>query len=581
MAGRSMTEKYLPAMIIAALIGALCGILESVTVMRLNPLEQSAIEKLFFFFSTLLIYSIVLMISGTMLNFILQKFGLSPIRSNVLSGFLPGCILLAGVLFSLHDFRAEKQVSLSARPAGNPEGTNVLLISIDTLRADHLGCYGNDRIVTPRIDRIAREGALFLNAYCQIPATNPSHASVMTGLYPFSHGSRFNGIPLEPHVKTLAHILKGRGYETAAFISCSAMEKSISGLQKGFDIYNQDLFPLPFNQQVYHLLPAKLARKCGWISSAERKAERVNECIMPWLDMRGQGPFFLWAHYFDPHTLYDPPSPYDHMYTGRMQSDKKFDIAFLKKIGENNAELSKEDVAFYRAKYSGEISYTDYYVGELLHALEARELDRNTLVILCADHGESLGEHEYYFFHGKYLYEPSLRVPLLFKFPGVIPAGQTIERMVRLIDVTPTVLALLDMEPPVEMQGQNLAPLFLDQSLPVAPSFGENAARFYYRPDQKISPNYEDKLYSIRTENWKYIERHGGGDRELYNLMEDQGEMRNLTARHPQMADDLSLELEKYLARMRSEAGNGQEGLEFDRDLFRRLEILGYIEKRN
>jgi len=580
LSGTKRSEKYIPAVVIAAFLGALFGILESATIMHLNPLAQAGIEKLFFLCLTLIGYAALLMVISIFLVMILGRLGRDHLRWSIFSGFISGLLLLVCVAFSLGAFRDERRAEYPGPAMEDSGSTNLLIISIDTLRADHLGCYGNHQVLTPRIDELAEKGARFFNAFCQIPGTNPSHATAMTGLYPPMHGSRFNGIPIRPEIKTLAGLLKSRGYATAAFISCSAMEKEISGLQRGFDVYNQDLFPFHFNQQIYHLFPMKILRRIGLFPAAERKAERVNENAIPWLQSRGRSPFFLWVHYFDPHVLYDPPPPYDIMYTGGLKSDLNFDIALLKNIGESKINLSQDDVDYYRAKYCGEISYTDHSVGELLHTLEEKGLDRQTLVVLFADHGESLGEHEYYFFHGKYLYEPSLRVPLVMTRPDGIDPGVKIDRMVRLIDVAPTVLSLLNIPAPPDMQGRDLSPLLNRQDLPQEPAFGENSARFYYQAGQAIIPVYEDKLYSIRTEHWKYIEKEGGRFRELYDLKADHGEERNLASKHPNMVASLHQELEKYLRMIKNDDEVRAAEPAFDRDLLKKLEILGYIETR-
>jgi arylsulfatase A-like enzyme len=573
-------EKYLPAILIAVLSGVLIGVLESATIMHLNPLAQSAVEKLFFFLLTIIVYAALLAVVSVLVFKIFSLAGLNSLNWSVLSGIIPAALLMACAAYSLQAFKSDRAAAPAEGRGSGPEAMNLLMISIDTLRADHLGCYGNDSVLTPCLDRLAEKGALFSQAFCQIPGTNPSHATAMTGLYPPVHGSRFNGIPIRPETVTLAETLKKAGYATGAFISCSAMDKEISGLQKGFDTYNQDLFPSHLNQQIYHLFPMKIARRLGLFSSAERKGERVNESAIPWLRSRGSAPFFLWVHYFDPHVLYDPPPPYDVMYTGGLDSDLNFDIALLKNIGESKINLSREDVAYYRGKYCGEISYTDYCISVLLDELEKAGLAENTAVILFADHGESLGEHNYYFFHGKYLYEPSLRVPLLISWPGMPARGITIDRMVRLIDIAPTVLSLLGIPAPPGMQGRDLTPLIEGRELPQAPAYGENSARFYYQAGQAFIPVYEDKLYSIRTENWKYIEKEGGRFRELYDLKADYEEQRNLAPRHPEIVASLSRELAKYVDMGKTDPLAEQEEASFDRDLLKKLEILGYIETR-
>ncbi len=280
---------------------------------------------------------------------------------------------------------------------------NVLLITLDTTRADHLGCYGYRPAKTPNIDGLAREGFRFNRVYCPAPLTLPSHVSIMSGLYPVTHGVRNNGHDLPSGIRTLAGILKAKGYATAAFVSSFSVDSRF-GIDRGFDVYD-DTFRAdsPFKTQ-----------------NAERRAEETFAKFSRWLENNGKNRFFGWVHYFDPHLPYDPPSPY------------------------------KE--AFEKDPYDGEIAYMDHYVGAILDRLREMGILERTLVVVAGDHGEGLGD-KVELGHGIFLYEETLRVPLILHNPSVFRRAQVIESEVRLIDVAPTILEILGLERRVRGHG--------------------------------------------------------------------------------------------------------------------------------
>jgi arylsulfatase len=334
---------------------------------------------------------------------------------------------------------------------GGPPPPSVVLITIDTLRADHLGCYGYHRPTSAGIDRLANEGALFERATATVPRTTQSVASILTGRYPRGHGARGLFSILSEANVTLAEILRDRGFATAAFTSNMFLTPE-QGFDQGFEIYD--------NPQ----------RRWSGDSAAE-----VTANALAWLDQRpADVPFFLWIHYLDPHWSYQPSPPYDRAF------DPEFDgpLTVYEDLALNR--LTKGEVIFENrldqrqiehliALYDGEIAQIDQALTPLLRRVA--DLGKPVLTVLTSDHGESLGEHDYHFAHGEYLYEPGLRIPLLFHLPGRIPAGLRVGDLVQTIDVAPTILGLLGIDGLQSVDGR---PLFLaaaspDGSLQTAP----------------------------------------------------------------------------------------------------------------
>ena len=354
---------------------------------------------------------------------------------------------------------------------------DVLLITLDTTRADHLGCYGYERIETPHIDRLAAEGVLYERCYTPVPITLPSHLSILTGTYPAYHGVRENaGFYVAPELTTLAEVLKREGYSTAAFVGAYPLD-SQTGLDQGFDLYD-DNYPSSLEEGKHPLL-------AGFFD--ERPAADVVLPALGWLDEQN-GPFFLWAHFFDPHQPQIPPSPYRERYADSL--------------------------------YDGEIAAVDEAIGRLLARLEERgSLDR-TLVVLTADHGEGLGDHGE-LTHALLLYSTTVRVPLIVRHPRG-PAGVRVGAPVATVDILPTILGQLGLEAPEAVQGH-----------PLPRSDGEGG------PRRKI---LSETLYGALMHGWSPLDRltvddwmlvHGPVPR-LYHLADDPGELRDLAGEEPE-----------------------------------------------
>ncbi len=399
---------------------------------------------------------------------------------------------------------------------------NVVLISVDTLRPDRLGCYGCRARTSPNIDRLAAEGVVFEDAVSSVPLTLPSHASMMTGLYPLRHGVRDNGtFSLGPDFVTAAEVFKAAGYATAAFVGAFVLD-SRYGLDQGFDTYDDDMTG---------------GRQLSAFGYSERTADAVTGAALDWL--RGaRRPFFAFVHYYDPHSPYEPPAGY----LGRALNP-----------------------------YDAEIAFTDHEIGRLIAGLEDLGLKENTLVVLVSDHGEGLGEHGEAT-HGYLVYESTLRVPWIMRFPeksrlGADGArGRRIGSPVRLIDVMPTLLEAAGLDAGVRTDGRSVLGLVGGCSLPPEFCYFETLYPYFaYR----WSP-----LRGVRFNQWKYIL---GPDEEVYDIGRDPGETTNLAAGEAGTAAELKKALKEFL---RLEAETEPAGrTEMTAEEARRLSALGYISR--
>jgi arylsulfatase A-like enzyme/Tfp pilus assembly protein PilF len=399
---------------------------------------------------------------------------------------------------------------------------NVILISVDTLRPDRLGCYGYPAGTSPNVDRLAAEGVTFDDAMSSVPLTLPSHTSMLTGLYPLSHGVRDNGTyTLGPELVTAAEVFKEAGYATAAFIGAFVLD-SRYGLDQGFDFYDDDLSG---------------GRQLSAFGYIERTADAVTRAAARWL-VDAPEPFFAFIHYYDPHTPYEAPQAY----RGR----------------------------FPLSPYDAEIAFTDHEVGELIDTLESLELLERTLIVFVSDHGEGLGEHGEAT-HGYLVYEPTLRVPFIMRFPGDSDLGRRdrgghIAAPVRLIDVTPTLIDAAGLKPGARMDGRSLLPLLRGESLPPEFCYFET---FYPYFAYRWSP-----LRGVRFNEWKYIL---APQDELYDLRTDGVEALNLVDAEGETAAELKTAL-KHLMSTETAAGASGE-TQMSAEEARRLSALGYISR--
>jgi choline-sulfatase len=395
---------------------------------------------------------------------------------------------------------------------------NVYLITIDTLRSDHVGCYGYERIETPAMDQLAKEGIRFAQAFTPSPITNTSHASLLTGLLPSSHGVSDFGVPLAATHPTLPELLQKQGYRTAAFIGAVILDsKALApGLDRGFEFYDN--------------FPQQPQTKSRW-GRLERRGMDVVQHAEEWLDTHIKAEsHFVWVHLYDPHDPYEPPPPYSAKYQDRL--------------------------------YDGEIAYADSALGHFLAYLKKKNWYDRALIIVVGDHGEGLGEHGENT-HGIFLYDSTTHVPLLLKLPEEKEAGKVVGGQVRTIDVMPTVLDLLGVAAAPRLDGTSLRQEILGCE-PPRTALGETdyPVRFGWAP-----------LRSIRLEGFKFIEAPRP---ELYDLRSDPGEMRNRYVPW----DATAQKLRKMLSELRPKSPSGVErsGGAVAPGTVSELRALGYLD---
>jgi len=391
-------------------------------------------------------------------------------------------------------------------------GANVLLMTLDTLRADRLGSYGHTAAETPRLDRLAAEGIRFEQAISPMPMTLPSHTSIMTALEPYRHGVRDNAdFEIAAETPLLAELFRDAGYDTGAFVAAYVLH-SRWGLSRGFERYDDTGV-----SGVDELVEGR----------SERRGDEVVAAALPWLTETRPRPFFGWVHLYDPHAPYAAPEPY-----GRR---------------------------FASSPYDGEVAFTDSVVGALLDGLLAADLLDNTIVVVAADHGEGLQDHDEPG-HGLFVYDATVRVPLIVRLPGARLAGKTVTPQVRLIDIAPTLLELAGIETPATFQGLSLAPHL----------FGAGEARAAY--SETMYPRWHfgwQELHALRRDGYKYILAPRD---ELYDLGADPGERRNLADDLPRLAEAMREDLGERLADVDS-----SQRSEVTAEAARRLRALGYI----
>ena len=361
--------------------------------------------------------------------------------------------------------------------------------------------------------------------------------SMFTGLNPTSHNVRENGtFRLDDSEMTLAQILKEDGYKTAAFIGGFPLDSRF-GLNKGFDFYDDNLS----DRKDQETLRGKVRWQGHNVSSFERKAISVVESSIKWLSSNRKESFFLFMHLFDPHTSYSPPEPFKEMYKYQ--------------------------------PYDGEVAYVDYCLGKLFKELDKWEIFKDALIIITSDHGESLGEHNYYG-HGKKLFEPSLWIPLIVSFPSKIPQEKTVQSLVRSIDIMPTLIELLNLEQVRDIQGISLLPLIFEEAKDLGlASYGETLlARLRFG---------EEELRSYRTERWKYIRFINDNKivkEKLFDIKNDPAELQDFSRIEKSKTEELSSLLDKIIQRDREKAVNKKTAFAMDEETRRKLKSLGYIK---
>ena len=466
----------------------------------------------------------------------------------------------------------------------DPSGTsldlpNIILFTLDTLRADHLHCYGYERIQTPAIDSIAGEGVLFENAIAHIGSTGPSHASILTSQYPRTHETLKNGYPLSEKLLLLPEILKDSGYTTAAFVSSAALALRL-GFDQGFDYFDEvyddgmltlidatrtmSLRDLVFATPIYRIFERLLPKL-----PSQTDAGTVNSHVLPWLRENADRSFFLWVHYYDPHTPFTPPPPYDTMYwSGDDETIKYQHHSQFMDIYDNERDLTGEELQRIISLYDGEVTFTDHAVGEIMRELERLELQDNTLVIITADHGEQLYEHHRVIGHFRFLYEPIIHIPLIFRHPGVLPGGRRLKSQVQSIDIAPTIMDVLGLAMPAGFEGMSLYPMILSRQ--------DGCDREYVFSEVFSADTHWDTKV-VRSEKWKYFSFHREGrEPELYRIDTDSCENNNLYHEGTE-TERLKIVLEEWDSKFPDINAVTFPPPAISQDIRERLHSLGYI----
>lgn len=472
------------------------------------------------------------------------------------------CVRAAGLLLAVGVLVAA--CSQRDRGAAAPARPDILLVTLDTLRADHTSAYGYARPTTPRLEEIARDGVRFATAYAPMPTTLPSHATMLTGLLPRTLGLLKNGIPFTHPAPTLAETLAADGYATAAFVSSFVLDRSF-GLARGFATYD-DRFARDACKG-YEKEWEGFALEGGFC----RRGAITREQAERWLEDNGYlgaatgaagsatgpaaatAPFFLWIHLFDPHDPYLPPPA---------------EAALLPPQSANPTQLERQIAA-----YDGEIRYTDDQVGKLLDRLAAAGRLDDTLVIVVSDHGEGLMDHGW-MHHGALLYEEAVRIPFLVRWPAQLPRGRVVEEPVQLADIVPTVHELLGLAPPAHaVEGVSLAGALrgtarLDPQRPVI------LQRRIYDRELELGLPLRGEKFGIRVGPWKYIEARVDKSYELYDLASDPRELHDVFRKERAQAAPLAQALHAWTAKQVPAPSPGAVSDE----AARRLEALGYVQ---
>ena len=410
--------------------------------------------------------------------------------------------------------------TIGCAPRPRAPQPNILLVTVDTLRPDHLGALGYPRATSPHIDGVARRGVVFRQAITAAGRTVQSFPSILTGVIPPVHGLRYEGQSHEILAgrTTLTGVLRAHGYDTFAVTQGLNV-----GLHRDFAIYDPDIYLDPQGNKVR--VPTRNDREASvkalqWLRGRRARPE----------------PFFLWVRYNAPHWPYDPPPPWAEKFDPDYRGAHTFN-------DEARPGVERGDIVFGRtrlpartiehaiAHYDGEVAYADAAFGELLAGIEGLGALGRTVILVTADHGESLGEHDYYFEHGAYLYEPTVRVPLIVAAPGRLPEGRTVASPASTIDIAPTLLDLAGIPVPAEMQGRSLVGRALGtDTRPAPPAYSESGRNFYPENPRQFVDGIAGKWRMLRDERFKLIliPKDPAPEWELYDLVADPGETKNL-----------------------------------------------------
>ncbi|MCH7871110.1 MAG: sulfatase [Planctomycetes bacterium] len=452
---------------------------------------------------------------------------------------------------------------------------HVIIISLDTTRPDHFGCYGNTEVKTPNIDALAKESILFTDAMTVVPTTLASHASLFSGKHPHNHGTPRNGHLVNTENVMLAEILKDAGFHTAGFLGSFALDSRFH-FNQGFDYYEDDKFDQLAGVDV-EAAP----------DQDQRRAKAVTDSVIQYLDEKGvPDNLFLFAHYFDAHAPYDPPAPYFEMYKHPQDPGGLLLYPFVRWRLNQHPEAEHPAAAALRQRYKGEISYQDEHVGRLIADLKRRGILDESILILISDHGENLDEHYQYLDHGFSVYQTTMRIACMIRLPKGLHGGKRIDDLVANIDILPTLLTYMGLPLPEGMDGDVID--LAGATVPFAPraSFGEAT-----KPPVSMietDPRWTNilKARCIREGNYKYVQVPYPMDlgiplspEALFDLDSDPMEQNNLleapTPEIQAIAADLKAKLDKWAVSGRP-LPTHYDSSQRD-DTMRRLGGLGYV----
>jgi len=445
---------------------------------------------------------------------------------------------------------------------GDAKPPNIVLISLDTTRADHLGVYGYEKRTSPNLDRFAEHATVYERAYSTSSWTLPTHASIFTGLLPMQHGAQSDpasenrslsyGVrPLAESFSTLGELLHAAGYRTGAVVGGPALRREF-GIAQGFEVYDDDLTSL--RDRVHG-----------------RRADRVGRAAIRLIERFGDEPYFLFVNFFDPHAPYAPPAPFDRGLAKPDEKEHRVELIGRLTAGEAAVPVERypdgqrEWIAAMLDAYDAEIRYMDAHLGRLLAAIEGSPRASETLIAITSDHGESFGEH-FYLSHGAHLYEDNVRVPLLLRRPGS-REGARVAEQVQIHQLFPTLLRAANLDVPEGVDARGLEATGADLLLEVRRSdlnvklFGD-----FFDRDQLAIQSWPYKLV-LRTT----------GERELYDLANDPAELHDLAEREPERAAELVAKLRDEVAR-RPPAYSETARPELRPETEEALRALGYID---
>ncbi len=469
----------------------------------------------------------------------------------------PPLLLLAAVaaLAGCPGPKREPAKKTVARPEVPGNRLNVLLITIDTLRADHMGAYGYRRLTSPRLDALARRGVVFDQAYTYWPKTRGSFVAIMTGRFASQTGYGKSHPLLLGFNPTLASVLKGAGYETAATVDNPNVASSL-GYSRGFDRYREtwEEKALATDMDRARAITADGVRALGQAKPGQA--------------------FFLWLHYVNPHAPYEPPAPWDRAFVdvGASRGPKLRPVDGFHGGASKQWAVPGKGLGWYVAQYDGEIAAADAEVGKVLDALDASAVRDRTLVVVTSDHGESLGEHDYYFDHGENLFDPSMRIPLIVAGPGV-EKGHRSDVLATTLDLVPTVLDAVKVSYPPDLAGESLLPAARGERRP-------NRPRLQGQNDRNLLGAWDRRFKIVATPSDE------GARYALYDRESDPGETRDASRAHLERTREERRELELFRERIDGQLVRtrrlleGQSGEErLSPEACEKLKAMGYVQQ--